>query len=317
MKKWLCMLLACLLLAGGATALAMTEGEAIARAQEVVWQRLGDDTVPLGDAQAYTVSTVYSEYRDGYRVSFEPKVLDYGLCMVWVDEEETRVERADVPGYTGDTLFDRFRAVYGNPADWDQSVWILLDKMYDPLEVTAFDAQLMKNTAYAGAAQAAVTREAAFAIALEDFGQPDARTHTGVLIAAKEGPVWKLRVMGDPACRLYEIDGMTGAVLDREEYKADNYDFDNPVKQYTLRRDYEPALVERDGMEYVAAVAVSKAYGDMRLDNPMLGLDDEEGEYEVVITDGRVEFRAQMEGLVSYYVQFGGDNMIKEVGVIR
>jgi len=101
MKKWLCVLLACLLLVGGTAALAMTESEAIACAKEAVWHRLGDDTVPLGDAQAYAVSAVYSEYRDGYRVSFEPKVLDYGLCMVWVDESETRVERADTPGYTG------------------------------------------------------------------------------------------------------------------------------------------------------------------------------------------------------------------------
>ena len=315
MKKLLCVLMACLMALACGAALAITEEEAIARAMEAVRAKLSNASLPLGNAQMYEVYTA-SGTKNGHWVYFEPKVLDYGLCVAYVNDEETRVARADEPGYTGDTLFERFQAVYGRPADWNQNVWLVLDKTYDALEVTELDAVLMKNTVYGGLSQAAVTREEAFAIALKDFGQPEARTHTGVLIVAKEGPVWKLRVMGNPACRLYEIDAITGAILDREDYKADNYEFDDPVKQYTLRRDYEPALVEHYGMEYIAAVAVSKAYGDMALDNPMLELDDEEGEYEVNIAGGRVEFRAQLEGLVSYYVQFGSDNMIKEVGVI-
>ena len=316
MKKLFCVLLACLLAMASGAALAITEEEAIARAMEAVRAKLDDEALPLGNALMYRVRTAPGT-KNGHWVYFEPKVLDYGLCVAYVNDEETRISRADEPGYTGDTLFKRFQAVYGSPSDWDQNVWLVLDKTYDALEVTELDAVLMKNTVYAGLSQAAITRDEAFAIALKDFGQPDARTHTGVLIVAKEGPVWKLRVMGDPACRLYEIDGITGAILDREDYKADNYEFDNPVKQYTLRRDYEPALVEHHGMAYIAAVAVSKAYGDMALDNPMLEIDDEEGEYVINIRDGRVEFRAQMDGLVSYYVQFDGDNMIKEVGVIR
>lgn len=316
MKKLFCVLLACLLTIVSGAALAITEEEAIARAMEAVRAKLGDASLPLGDAQMYGVHTAPGT-KNGHWVYFEPKVLDYGLCAAYVSDEEIRVARADEPGYTGDTLFARFQAVYGSPADWNQNVWLALDQTYDTLEVTALDAMLMKNTTYAGLSQAVITRDEAFEIALRDFAQPQARTHTGVLIAAQEGPVWKLRVMGDPACRLYEIDGMTGAILDREDYKADNYEFDDPVKQYTLRRDYEPVLVERDGMAYTAAVAVSKAYGDMSLDNPMLGLDDEEGEYVVNVADGRVEFRAQLEGLVSYYVQFDSNNMIEDIGVIR
>lgn len=313
MKRLFCLMMACLMMTAAGAALAMTEEAAIARAKDAIWAQLGS-SIPLGDEAAYAISAVYSEHREGYRVSFEPKVIDYGLCMVWVDENETKVERADEPGYTGDTLFTRFQAVYGYPSGWNQNVWLLLDRMLEPLEVTSFSAQLMKETTYAGASQAIVTREEAFDIALRDYGQPEARTFTGVLISTIEGPVWKLRVMGDPACRLYEIDGMTGAILDREDYKADNYDFDNPVKMYTLRRDYEPALVKQHGMEYIAAVAVSKAYGDMRLDDPMLGLHEEAGEYEVAVTDRRVEFRAQEEGRDSYFVTFDENSMIEEVG---
>ena len=314
MKKLFCVLMACLMTMVSGAALAITEEEAIARAMEAVRVKLGDAFLPLGNAQIYGVRTAGGT-NNGHWVYFEPKVLDYGLCIAYVNDEETRVARADEAGYTGDTLFRRFQAVYGSPADWDQNVWLVLDRTYDTLEVTALDAVLMKNTSYAGMSQAIVTRDNAFDIAYADMGQKNARQHTGVLINAKEGPVWKLRLLGDP-CRLYEINAITGAIIDREDYKADNYEFDDPVKQYTLRRDYEPALVEHYGMEYIAAVAASKAYGDMSLDNPMLPFFDEDM-YAIYEEGGRVVFGSKTKDMNSYYVQFDSDNMIKEVGVIR
>ena len=293
-----------------------TADETVLRlAREAIRARLGDVAIPLDDPQAYAVEAVYAQHRDGWRIIFTPRTLMYGLCIAWVEDGEAKAQRADAPGYTGDTVFDRFVSVYGSPAEWDQTIWTQLEAMLDTLETTAFDAQLLQQTDYADDAAAKVSRKEAFAIALEDYAQEGARTYTGVLIDTAQGPVWKLRVMGDPACMLYEIDGMTGAILDREAYKADNYDFDPPVKMYTLRRDYEPALTDLYGRAYVAAVAVSKAYGDMRLDDPMLPLLDGEA-YAVMEEADCVRFIALAEGLDSFVARFDSHAMISGVGIL-
>lgn len=311
-RRWMSALAALLVMIAAAAQAEDAGMEAALRlAQEAVWAQ--EDAFALDDPAAYAVESTYSERRNGYRFTFRPLTLEDGLCIVWVEDGQAQVERLGARGYTGDSLFKRYQEVYGSPSEWAQGIWMQFGEQIRALETTTLEAGLLQRTAYAKVSAAPVTRDQALDIALEDYAQQGARGYSAVLIEAEPNPVWKVRVMGDPACRLYEVDGATGEILDREEFKADNYEFDPSVKMYTLRRDYEPALIAQYGRAYIAAVAVSKAYGDMRLDNPMLPLLDEEGTYAVQETEESVTFLAQEEGLDSYAVRFGADGLIEAV----
>ena len=115
---------------------------------------------------------------------------------------------------------------------------------------------------------------------------------------------------------LFVMDAVTGEILDREEYKADNYEFDNPIKMYTLHRDYAPAAIEHYGLAYMSAVEVSKRYGDMTLDDPMLPLLDEEL-YQVYAQEKTVTFKALTDENDTYRVSYDDGYMVKSVEVLK
>ena len=66
----------------------------------------------------------------------------------------------------------------------------------------------------------------------------------------------------------------------------------------------------------MGAVEVSKRYGDMRLDDPMLPLLDEE-EYQVEILNRTVTFRALTKDNDTYRVEYDDGYMVESVEVLR
>ena len=112
-------------------------------------------------------------------------------------------------------------------------------------------------------------------------------------------------------------------MLDREKYAPDNYDFDPPVKRYTLHRDFAPAYAAEFGAERLAVIEISKAFGDMTYDDPVatvLGEDmDSESlggeivKYSAQVEDRAVTVRPDQPGAPAYRVTFSEAWMTERV----
>ena len=298
----------------------MTKEEAIELAVQAIHAQLKDNQIPLTDEKYYEVECRHDPEMTRFYVNFHTKTLDYGTCSTRVKAEDRSVQvySAEKPEVDGDSIYGRYRDLYGNPMTWGQEVWTAFDRALNAMEPTGFDGQMLKKTVYPEASAAKLSRDEAAKIACRDCGTKEEYAISYVLIDAKPNPVWKFRVCSweDDVDRLMEVDAMTGEILDREEYKADNYDFDNPIKMYTLHRDYAPAAVEHYGLAYMSAVEVSKRYGDMRLDDPMLPLLDETL-YQVYAQTSTVTFKALAEGYDTYRVKYDDGYMVTDVEVLK
>lgn len=190
--------------------------------------------------------------------------------------------------------------------------------MMETLEPKEFDGILLKQTVYPELSAAKISGDEAAEIACKDSGLGREDAIRRVLIDAEPNPVWKFRVLNPErhVDKLVEVDAVTGEIVDTEVYKADNDEFDNPIKQFTLHRTYAPAAIEHYGLAYMGAVEVSKRYGDMRLDDPMLPLLDEE-EYQVEILNRTVTFRALTKDNDTYRVEYDDGYMVESVEVLR
>ena len=298
----------------------MTGEEAIRLSVQAIDEQLGEDALPLTDTRYYETEYICNLPGTTYRVFFKPKTLEYGRCNTHVYTEDCSVQITliEKPGYDGDTLYDRFKSVYGDPRDWTQDIWVRFDQMMEALEPKEFDGILLKQTVYPELSAAKISGDEAAEIACKDSGLGREDAIRRVLIDAEPNPVWKFRVLNPKrnVDKLVEVDAVTGEIVDTERYKADNYDFDNPIKQFTLHRTYAPAAIEHYGLAYMSAVEVSKRYGDMRLDDPMLPLLDEEA-YQVEISNRTVTFRALTKDNDTYRVRYDDGYMVESVEVLR
>lgn len=323
MKQTMMVVLFALMMAAAA-ALAekeqMTGEEAIRLSVQAIDEQLGENALPLTDTRYYETEYTSSLNGTTYRVVFTPKTLEYGKCntRVYAEDRSVQITRMEKPGYDGDSLYDRFKSVYGDPRNWTQDIWIRFDQMMETLEPKEFDGILLKQTVYPELSKARISGDEAAEIACRDSGLGREDAIRRVLIDAEPNPVWKFRVLNPKMYvdKLVEVDAVTGEILDTEIYKADNYDFDNPIKQFTLHRTYAPAAIEHYGLAYMSAVEVSKRYGDMMLDDPMLPLLDEE-EYQVEISNRTVTFRALTKDNDTYRVQYDDGYMVESVEVLK
>ena len=79
-----------------------------------------------------------------------------------------------------------------------------------------------------------------------------------------------------------------------------------------LEGDFIPAANAHFGLAHMAAVGVSRRYGDMSLDDPMLPLLDDTL-YTVATQDLQVIFTPLTEALPGYTVTFDSSGMIQEI----
>lgn len=298
----------------------MTGEEAVRLSIQAIDEQLGENALPLTDTRYYETEYIINGPGTAYRVFFKPKTLEYGRCNTHVNAEDRIVEiiLIEEPGYDGDSLYDRFKSVYGDPRNWTQDIWIRFDQMMETLEPKGFDGILLKQTVYPELSKAKISGDEAAEIACKDSGLGREDAIRRVLIDAEPNPVWKFRVLNPErdVDKLVEVDAVTGEIVDTELYKADNDDFDNPIKQFTLHRTYAPAAIEHYGLAYMSAVEVSKRYGDMRLDDPMLPLLDEEA-YQVEISSRTATFRALTKDNDTYRVQYDDGYMVERIEVLK
>ena len=323
MKKVIFILIAVLILiasAAFAEESSMTKEEAIELASQAICAELGNESVPLKDEKYFEIDCRHNPEMTRFYVSFLTKTLDFGTCKATVKAEDksVRVTKAEKPEVDGDSLYDRYWDLYGSPMTWGQEIWVEFDQMLETMNPVSFDVLMLKKTVYPEASAVKLSKDEAAKLAAKDCGTKEEYAISYVLIDAKPNPVWKFRICSweDNVDRLIEVDAVTGEILDREEYKADNYEFDNPIKMYTLHGDYAPAAIEHYGLAYMSAVEVSKRYGDMMLDDPMLPLLDEEL-YQVYAQEKTVTFKALTDENDTYRVNYDDGYMVKSIEVLK
>ena len=305
------------------TAGMLTGAQAAELAQEALRRELGDDSIPFTDPEQFEQRISFMEGRNAWRVWFQTRTLSFGSATAWVSEPEHQVtiESAEPAQVSGDTLYARYKQVYG-VSRWTQDIWVRFSMDMAQYEPQGWEGRLLKKTVYPAESEVSMTREKAVDIAIAHNETKEEAELDATLIGALPHPVWKVVLSGEIALWLYEIDAETGEVLDKEIYKPDDYLFDNPIKRYTLHRDFAPAYVQEFGMEALAAVEVVKAFGDLSYDEPMMP-DVEAGEDGVLISDyeetssGRtVTFRPPQPGLAGYRVTFGEDWLTEKVEIL-
>lgn len=236
----------------------LTQEKAIELAVRKLHAEFNDDTIPYMDESIYEIDAYFNSYTGGYTVIFNVKQLGYGRANVTVNANgTTHLVFANPCGLNGDTLFDCFEAVYGANIYWEQDMWVKFGEEMKKYEPTTFEGKLFKMTTYLPESAVAISRDKAMDIVYLDSGKSD--INRIVLIDAEPNPVWKVRASTDPVTMLYEVDAMTGEILDKELYFIQMPSFDNEMMMYTLRRDYKPAALAEFGVERIAMELCVKA----------------------------------------------------------
>lgn len=228
-------------------------------------ERFGNLALPFDDPDIYDITVRTLGDGERYSVIFNTKSLDYGRCSVYVNADgTTKLNYASLAPLNADNLNDRFDDVYGSNLRWDQSLWVQFDQMLDTLgEPLTFEGKLFAATSYPDASTVSVTLDEALDAVQAHLGTLAEDPISWVLIDAVPHPVWKIRMGTYPANTLYEVDAMTGEILDEEIYVIQRDDFDHSMKMFTLRSTYMPAALAEFGPARIAMELTVKANFDL------------------------------------------------------
>ena len=239
----------------------LTQAKALEKAVAALYARLDRSDIPYLDETAYRADCRYNNYTGGYQIIFYPQTMEYGKASLSVDGDGTvRIWFANEPGLNGDNLFDRFQDVYGTDMYWTQDIWVKFGEEMKNYKPATFEGKLFKQTTYLPESAVTITRDKALDIVCLDSNCND--FIRVVLIDAQPHPVWKIRASTEPVTTLYEVDAMTGEILDREYYFIQMPNFDHTMKMYTLRSVYMPAALAEFGVKRIAMELCVKAYVD-------------------------------------------------------
>lgn len=290
----------------------LTPEKAVEIAVKTLHTHFNDDTIPYMDESIYEINARYNANSDRYTVLFNVKQLGYGRANVTVKGDGTaRLVFANPSGLNGDTLFECYDDLYGSCFDWDQSRWVEFGQAMQQYEPTTFEGKLFKQTTYVDASTVKISRDDAL-----DIVWKDAQTDhiCAILIGAEPNPVWKVRANTNPVTTLYEIDAMTGEILDKELYYIQLSNFDHTMKMYTLRKDYMPAALAHFGVERIAMELCVKAFaGDFEQYGESPDIFTNKSAYSVQVDGMTVTFAARDPQNPSYRVTVAQDAMSAEV----
>ena len=291
----------------------LTEDAALEKAIAALYRNLGREDIPYTDENAYTIDGSYNVNTGGYHFLFNPKVMEYGRASVQVTASgKANIWFVNGPELNGDNLFDRFEDVYGPNIYWGQDTWVKFGEEMKKYEATTFEGKLFKQTAYLPESAVKVSRDKAMDIVYIDSDH--AEINRIVLIGAEPNPVWKVRASTWPVTTLYEVDAMTGEILDKEYYFIQMDNFDHTMMMYTLRRDYKPAALAEFGVKRLAMELCVKANVDKFEEESADYLMS--GAYRITEEGMTVSFMAVDPRQASYIVTVAEDAMSADITVI-
>ncbi len=298
----------------------MTPDTAIDLAIEALYAEYGDDTIPFRDENCYEIACSSNGSGTSFGIMFNPKELGYGRSsiQVYCETGEVRIWFANPMGITPDNLFKAYDDVYGTNMNWEQSMWMGFSQHLATLEgePVTFEGKLFRQTVYADDSQVAISKSKACDIAVLDSGDVTNSIIRCILIEAEPNPVWKIRVSSYPVSSLYEIDAMTGEVLDKEWYIIqDDANIDHTMKMYTLRSTFMPVYLEEYGMARVAMEYIVKTrLGPDGPINYTVFMDDDS--YYVQVDGMTVTFAGLNSTSISYRVTLGENALTAQVEVL-
>ena len=294
----------------------MRASDAIHLAAEAIRAESGMD-LPLEDPQAFSTSAGYLNHLKAWNVDFRPVAVEYGFFFsrVYPADEHVDVLQMDLSPLTADNITSRMQNIYGSRDEWTQEIWTELGRKAKTLTAESVSGKAIQMTDYPEEDTAKLTREDAIRIAMETAGLRSAEPWTVVLIEDEPHPVWKIRLITYQGADLVlEIDSWTGEIRDRTTYKPDNYEFDDPTQLQVLHRVYNRLCLEAEGPVHLSAVAVSRMFADMMLDDPMLPLENEDVYRVQVEEDGlTVHFSAKYSNMKDYTVQLDAQGLTVSV----
>ena len=251
--------------------------EAIARGAEAIRALAGMPDLPLEDPDCFRVDTMHNTNLGVWNLTFVSKKLEWGRFSVRIDDVDGLVLdwTVDTAPLNGDNIVSRFYNAYGWWGSWEQSTWVELGETARTLTAETMEGVLLTRTEYLPESEAYITREEAIRIATEaDSPSGHANEANSCILLGDNGyPVWKLRMLyGDtPGTTLYEVDGMTGKLLDVQKFVTDNPDVNPTCMIYTLHKTFAQYQIEtrgEEGVVWLAQDALTKAIADLDFDDP-------------------------------------------------
>ena len=172
---------------------------------------------PLDEAE-YQVSVMglYTCY-----VDFITKTIQHGSISVVLSQDgEVQEITVDKEGPSCDNLFDRYWKIYGYFGQWNQDVWVQLDRDKTGLKARSTDGKILKATHYPEESSVRIGHEEAQKLGMKAAGTRRVEVNTCVLVDAKPHPVWIMRIIaGEDA--VIGIDAETGKVVFTEPFVVD------------------------------------------------------------------------------------------------
>ncbi len=214
---------------------------------------------------------------------------------------------ADTETLNGDNLWKRYSQVYGYFGNWDQNIWVQLEKDMSGLDPAGIDGKLLKATHYPEEASVTIQREQAKEAAQKAAGKRYSEVNTCVLVDANPHPVWIMRVItDDPDDPVFGIDAETGNVVFTETNKVD---YTPKYVLYSLPQVWRKTELEMLGAPYMAKVAITYKFGDMWLDDPELDVDNTAC-WELQQEGLTVRYIGRWKGLKSYEVELDENGFV-------
>ncbi len=241
-------------------------------------------------------------------VTFRAK--DVHLASVSVDfspEGEILSVEADSTESDGDQMFNRYWQVYGYFGEWDQSVWVQLEKDMASLEPETIEGKLLKETRYPDESSVKIRKEEAKELGITATGKRVAEVNTCVLVDADPHPVWIMRILTeDEPEPVIGIDAETGEVAFTEQYKVD---YTPHYVLYSMPQTWRKTELEMLGAPHMAKTAITCRFADMWLDYPEIEVDNPEN-WEMEQDGLTIRFTGRWKGMKDYEVELDENGFV-------
>ena len=218
---------------------------------------------------------IRADFFKSWYVTFRARDVHLGNVTIEVSGEGEILNAEAEPAETdGDSLWDRYWDVYGYFGQWDQAVWVQLDRDMAGMEPEQLEGKLLKAARYPEESTVTIHRRQAEELGIKATGKRLAEVNTCVLVDADPHPVWIMRILtSDDLNPVIGIDAETGENVFTEQFKVD---YTPHYVLYSLPQTWRKAELETLGAPYMAKVAVNMKFADMSLDEPDIEVDNPE-----------------------------------------
>ena len=172
---------------------------------------------PLDESEyGVSVMGLYTCY-----VDFITKTIQHGSISVVLSQSgEVREITVDQEGPSCDNLFDRYWKIHGYFGQWDQEIWVQLDRDKAGLKAKSTDGKILKATHFPEESSVRIGHEEAQKLGMKATGARRVEVNTCVLVDAKPHPVWIMRILANDDT-VIGIDAETGKTVFTQAFDVD------------------------------------------------------------------------------------------------